>query len=201
MQIGANDGVMADPLCEYIKKYNWSGIMVEPVPHLYERLKKNHEARDNLTFRNVAISKDGSSMKFYSEREDKPTRQGSGLSSFSKDHILKFARPERARMLKTEFNKYFKEEEIKTITFDSLVEGVDYIDLLHIDVEGYDLEIIKSNDFNKIIPSVILYEYNNLGKNNGMDYLGDLGYTCEKINRCDVLATHEALQKLTNNNF
>lgn len=36
------------------------------------------------------------------------------------------------------------------------------IDLLHIDAEGYDLEILKTLDFTETLPKVILTEFKNL---------------------------------------
>src|SRR3989442_714337 len=39
LQIGACDGVMADPIHKWIKKYKWQGILVEPQKKEFERLK------------------------------------------------------------------------------------------------------------------------------------------------------------------
>jgi hypothetical protein len=86
---------------------------------------------------------------------------------------------------------HFKEEEIETITFDSLVEGVNHIDLLHIDTEGYDYEIIKSIDFDKHQPSLILFEHAHLKKVSEVHaYLSDMGYVCEQY-ELDTLAIHK----------
>jgi|SaaInlV_100m_DNA_2_1039680.scaffolds.fasta_scaffold19128_2 FkbM family methyltransferase len=194
VQIGSHDGIGGgnDPLYEYIEKYNWSGILVEPVPYLYKELKKNYEGCGNLVFKNVAISCEGGTMKFYSiEKHSNPKNPFwyNQLGSFNKDVVLSH------RQDIPEFDKYFKEEEIKTITFDSLVEGVNQIDLLHIDTEGYDLEIIKSIDFNKITPSMILYEHKHLeNPMEAVDYLKNLGYGCYSM-PTDTLAICESLRK------
>jgi FkbM family methyltransferase len=201
VQIGSNDGVRNDPLYKFICKYNWSGIMVEPVPHLYERLIKNHEGRDNLTFRNVAISSEGGSMKFYSATEN---CIHNGISSLSKQHILSHTGPKHQDLddIRCNFNKHFKEDELETITFGSLVDGVNHIDLLHIDAEGHDFEIIKSIDFDKIIPSVILYEHAKLysgprrrrrtceANKKVMQFLNECGYECYP-GKFDTLAIHK----------
>ena len=202
VQIGSNDGVRSDPLYKFICKYNWSGILVEPVPYLYERLIKNHESRDNLIFKNVAISKDGGSMKFYYIKENQNDQSdwkcGNGLGSFLKD-VVTFHRNKIF-----DFDKNFSEMDIQTITFDSLVEGVNNIDLLAIDAEGYDYEIIKSIDFDKHQPSLILFEHKHLYqesrfKRNLSDklrevykYLNDRGYVCIK-GKGETLAIHDNL--------
>ena len=194
VQIGSNDGVRDDPLYKFICKYNWSGIMVEPVPYLYERLIKNHEGRNNLIFRNVAISKDGGSMKFYYIKENQHDqtnwRCGNGLGSFIKDVVTSH------KNQVFDFDKNFSEIDIQTITFDSLVEGVNNIDLLAIDAEGYDYELIKSIDFDKHQPSLIFFEHKHLGKRKDVyTYLNDRGYECIKgkgPSKSDTLAIHNS---------
>jgi len=54
------------------------------------------------------------------------------------------------------------------------------IDLLHIDTEGFDYEIIKSIDFTKIKPKIILYEHNHLSnedKKECMEFLKSKKYS------------------------
>ena len=42
IQVGANDGLMCDPIRQFIVKHSWGGILVEPVPDYFELLKKNY---------------------------------------------------------------------------------------------------------------------------------------------------------------
>lgn len=56
IQIGCCDGVTGDPLHDLILKNQWSGILIEPVQYLFERLKANYQECNNLIFCNVAIS-------------------------------------------------------------------------------------------------------------------------------------------------
>lgn len=188
VQIGSHiGGTENDHLYKCIRKYDWSGILVEPVPHLYEKLKKNYEWASKLTFENVAISENEGLMKFYSIRKEKSFRKKlNQLSSFSKKHILKHPRVNRKN-----FDSIFREDYIKTITFSSLIEGVSNIDVLNIDTEGYDFEIIKSIDFHKISPSLILYESQHLkNPTEVVDYLNNHGYQCF-TNQVDTLAIHK----------
>lgn len=157
VQIGSNDGMMNDPLYEYIKKYNWSGIMVEPVPYLYDRLVENYKDRDNLIFKNVAVAETEDVMKFYYLKDDEYDKKNMsdgwhGLGSFKKDVIYKF----RGKL--KHFDTAITTMDVQTITFDSLVSENKNIDLLHIDTEGYDFEIIKSIDLQEYNISVILFE-------------------------------------------
>lgn len=41
-QIGANDGVLGDPLHDSVLRHKLTGLLVEPLPNLCERLKANY---------------------------------------------------------------------------------------------------------------------------------------------------------------
>jgi hypothetical protein len=42
VNIGANDGVLNDPCWPFIDRFGWSGVCVEPVPLIFERLAANY---------------------------------------------------------------------------------------------------------------------------------------------------------------
>ena len=47
-------------------------------------------------------------------------------------------------------------------TFDDVLSGVSYLDLLQIDVEGYDVELLMLFDFARIKPSIVRFEHRNV---------------------------------------
>src|ERR1035438_3422409 len=47
IEVGANDGEFDDPLREYIVKYPWKGVLIEPQPDVFERLKANYAKLHN----------------------------------------------------------------------------------------------------------------------------------------------------------
>jgi hypothetical protein len=58
VQIGSNDGSRGDPLYAAVRRHgHWRGILVEPVPFVFERLKNNYDNDPRLIFENVAILK------------------------------------------------------------------------------------------------------------------------------------------------
>jgi hypothetical protein len=70
---------------------------------------------------------------------------------------------------------------VQCVTFDTLLDRhkVDRIDLLQIDVEGYDYELLKMFDFERIQPKLICYEHLHLklsDKNACKKYLTENGY-------------------------
>ena len=192
IQVGANDGVMCDPLRSFILKHNWSGILVEPVPDYFELLKKNYEGRDNLTFEQVAVSSEPSdSLKIYylkrnAESEKELRDWEFGLSGFdmSKDD-------------KWKSSKFAGECDVPITTVSELVNkhDVSHIDMLQIDAEGHDFEVIKGVDFSKVCPKIINYEHRNLGRDKHpcKNFLRERGYYLYIQGRQDTFAVHESL--------
>ena len=56
VQIGANNGISADPIRPYVLKYHWRGVLVEPHPAAFARLVENYRAEPQLVFENAAIA-------------------------------------------------------------------------------------------------------------------------------------------------
>src|SRR5262245_62092092 len=56
IEVGAGDGKSFDPLYHFAVKNDWSGLLIEPHPELFARLRENYIACSNVTFENVAIS-------------------------------------------------------------------------------------------------------------------------------------------------
>lgn len=171
IQIGANDGLTNDKLRDSILKYQWEGILVEPVPYVFRRLLQNYKGVHGLIFENCAISETSGKMMFYSI--DEYDEQGRSvfedfddykidqLGSFDRKTLLKHSYMHR------DFEKLINEIEVPCLTFHDLVEKykVEKLELLLVDAEGYDHKIIHSINFDKISPRVIIFEHHHLNKN------------------------------------
>jgi hypothetical protein len=84
---------------------------------------------------------------------------------------------------------------VKCVSFDSLISrfNLEIIDLLIIDVEGYEYEIIKLIPFNRITIKNLIFEYHNLDKYSRIKIetiLIDNGFTLEKAKR-DIIAKNK----------
>ena len=193
VQVGSNDGLQGDPICGLINRYsNWRGMLIEPVPFIFERLKQNYNYSDRFIFENVAISNKSGSRKFYyvsrkakEELGDKLPYWHDQLGSFDKNHILKH--------IDGILEPYIVETEVETITLPELLDknNVDKIDLLHIDTEGYDYKVLSQVDFSKYRPSVILYEDKHLStqeKYLAKALLNSADYICIRFDALNTLA-------------
>ena len=169
IQIGANDGVMSDPINEYVFGYGWQGILIEPIDYYYKQLKKQYEGQAGLHFEKLAIGDGRRNIDIFRLNEDiinknLPDQKWlHGQCSFIRENIENEVRkklvpkyPEIANLL---INNIIVEK-IYCISFGELLSkyNIQYVDLLQIDTQGFDYHIIKSIDFNIIKPSMINYE-------------------------------------------
>ena len=158
--IGACHG---SDLVKDINKIRKPILLVEPLDYNFKLLKKNFENYDNVYFEQSFISNNTKSIFFYYVKEKSIKKLGkhwaSGIGSFSKEHILNH----KSKRFQIE------ESDIESIniisqTFDQLCKkyNVNTIDNLLIDVEGHEMSILKSMDFNKILIKEIKFEFKHL---------------------------------------
>lgn len=160
VQIGANDGKMADPIHNKVKQYNWDGVFVEPVTYLFERLKNNYkEVTSNLMFENSVITNFTGEVDFNQFPQEFENNSEFPYWATGMGSLLKHFKSPANTNLKS---KNFKIVTKKTpcLTFTDLLNkhNVKKIDLLQIDVEGYDGELLMGVDFSEIKPKYIRYE-------------------------------------------
>lgn len=158
VQVGSNDGLQGDPIHDLIvERPNWRGIFIEPIDFLYKRLRSNYGANERFIFENVAIGTEKGSKKFYYVSEkaselDLPYWHDQ-LGSFDRDHIT--------RALGEQMLPYIVEADIECLPLQDVLDrnGVDAIDLVHIDTEGFDYKVLSQIDLKRYKPSVILFEH------------------------------------------
>lgn len=161
IQIGSNDGLGGDPIYTLVHESPlWQGLFVEPVPYLFERLRRNYAGRDGLIFENVAIN-DGSMQPFYwidpaarTEMPDLP-EWFDQLGSFNEGHVRTV--PELGEVLL----RYRRVTNVRGWTFQQLLDRhrITSFDILHIDTEGYDWQVLCQVDFMRYQPQIVIYEH------------------------------------------
>jgi FkbM family methyltransferase len=145
LQIGAFDGVASDHLRRAITSGDCEGILVEPQPPVFERLKQNYAHVAGLTFLNVAIDRESGVRPFYTTRN-----RSSVLASFDKHNLTKHGISDDQIVAET-MRCMTVAEALASAQFDE-------IDLLQIDAEGYDWQIIQSIDFEQLRPAIVRFE-------------------------------------------
>jgi FkbM family methyltransferase len=181
VQVGSNDGLNGDPLHNLIKgNPRWKGVFIEPVRYTFDRLRSNYNGDDRFVFENIAISESVGEVDFFYVSEDAKAKLGQlpywydQLGSFDREHIVKH--------LEGRLEPFIVKERVKCETLNHVLSRnrVSKIDLLHIDVEGFDYNILAQVDFLRYRPDVILFEHRHLtsnNKRNAVRLLKSHGYT------------------------
>jgi FkbM family methyltransferase len=181
VEIGANDGEQHDFLRPLILTRRWRGVIVEPVPYVFERLERNYRDQPSVTLENVAVGATDGRQPFYHLAEvEHPESEGlprwyDGIGSFSRDAVLSHARhiPDiESRLVVTE---------VPCSTLQTLCErnGLERLDLLLIDAEGHEWEIVRSSDLQARKPRLLVYEHYHLTPDERSacrEHLRGLGY-------------------------
>jgi FkbM family methyltransferase len=185
IEIGSNDGEQHDHLRPFILSRSWRGIMVEPVPYVFQRLRRHYGGLDRVVLENVAIADRDGRRPFYHlaeaggrDRERLPSWYD-GIGSFSREGVLAHADqiPDiRKRLVRTE---------VPCLTFESLCRRhrAGRVDLLLVDAEGYDWEILRQIDFHARRPRLLIYEHYHLHASDQAqcrEHLERLGYETEE---------------------
>jgi FkbM family methyltransferase len=164
VQIGANDGEQHDFLRPYILRLPWHGVIVEPVPYVFERLARSYAGQDGIVLENVAIAAVDGPQPFHHlaeaadhAREGLP-RWYDGIGSLSRENVVAHAPhiPDIEQRIVT--------TDVSAVTFETLCDrnGLESLDLLLIDTEGYDWEIIRQVDLATRGPRLLVYEHYHL---------------------------------------
>lgn len=148
VQIGASDGVFGDPIHTYIERDQWSGLLVEPIPVVFELLQFNYRKNKKLKFENCAVGREESIADFYTTPKEKFWNH--------------YGSSQRSSLLP---QPGYEKIQVRLMPFEALAKkhGLTKIQLIHTDTEGYDFEILKQIDFNRYQTEVILFEHIHLG--------------------------------------
>jgi FkbM family methyltransferase len=162
VQVGSNDGKHNDPLMPFIARGRWRGILIEPVPYVFERLRRTYQHRDDLVLVNAAITNHDGTSDFFclAESYDRLPEWYDQLGSFTLHRNL----DSWVEQVVPDIRDRIISIKVPCATFETLCREyrVEKIDLVHIDAEGHDFEIIKGIDFDRHQPSIVLYEHKHL---------------------------------------
>ncbi|MFL5845929.1 MAG: FkbM family methyltransferase [Solirubrobacteraceae bacterium] len=161
VEIGANDGEQHDHLRPHILAGDWRGVMVEPVPYVFARLRENYEGVAGVALENAAVAAHDGRLPFFHLRDAADAERATlpswydGVGSFSRDAILSHA-PQIPGVADR-----IVELEVEAVTFATLLarHGIARPDLVVIDTEGHDWEIVRSIDLAEHGPRLLIYEH------------------------------------------
>jgi FkbM family methyltransferase len=160
----------------YFYKKGWRGINIDAMPGSMKSFNKVRPKDMNLE---VGISSKEGILEYYIYNEP-------ALNTFNGNLYKDLVDKGTYKLLGT------KKVEVKTLK--SLLDTHNInnkIDFISIDAEGYDFEVLRSNDWNKYRPTFILvecllFDLDNLQKDDIYKYMSDEGYSfiCKTVNTC-----------------
>jgi FkbM family methyltransferase len=152
VDVGAHDGIAINNTLYFEQNDGWTGINVEPLKEVYDRLTVNRPRCINI---NVAVD-EGDGEAAFSSNGGYPEML-SGLQ--------KYYDPRHKARLDYEVSKYNGSATIinvKTRSLESIFNehNVKHVHYMSIDTEGAEFAVIKSINFDKVFIDVIEFENN-----------------------------------------
>lgn len=190
VEVGALDGVHDDPLHDYISRYNWRGLLVEPQSYYFQKLRDVYSEYEELMFFNGAVGRDSGYRTLYTvdPKADDLPRWAGVYASFDQDTLLRGdpvsednVREEQVRV----------EPPMDLLKDNNLLD----VDIVQIDVEGFDAEVVRMIDFNTLNPNIIQFEHRHLSPSDHVEVVEILisnGYKVAASGRYDTVGYKRA---------
>lgn len=180
VDIGAYDGITINNSLYFEKNLGWSGICIEPIPEVFEKLSKTRKC---LCYNNC-ISNTNETVSFlvtHGTVENIEMLSGI-IDKYDPQHIGRINSELRQCEGFTEVLK------IQAIRLNDLLDeqGLYHIDFLSLDTEGGELQILKSIDYDRFDIDVITVE-NNYSSIEFRQFLRSKGYRFVTALGCDEI--------------
>jgi FkbM family methyltransferase len=161
IELGANNGLLQSNTAFLEKNRNWTGILIEPNIKNYEFCKLNRP--NSICYNYACVSDDFIDDFIDGDFNLLPNDQMSLMSSVN---------GKRLNILK---NKVIKVP-VSTLTNILDMQVIPKIDLLSLDVEGYEYSVLQGLNLNKYTPTYLLIEIYNVDFEKIVNYLKDNKY-------------------------
>lgn len=190
LQVGAHNGVTSDPFHRFVVEGGWwNVVLIEPQSQSCQVLREIYRDRENLKIYETAIGLEDGTLSLFKIREDTEgvPYWSTQLASTRRDVIASH------RNSIERLEEKIIEVKVPSRTLASIYQEVKFprLDLLAIDVEGFDHEVVKQIDGLPQLPQMIYFEHRHLSDCDYQHALGFLrarGYRCEIAEEGDTFA-------------
>ena len=171
IEVGAHDGIFQSNTLNLEESLGWKGILIEPSLNAYLECIKN---RPKSICINLALT----SFEQYKKKEFVFGDFNSSPMSSVAANRSGFSKFENLKNYLSGITKK-KLRPVSTAPLQLIIDkiGIDKVDFLSLDVEGFEYEVLKGVNFNKCRPKYILIEVREIQKKNIFDLMLSLNYT------------------------
>jgi FkbM family methyltransferase len=171
VQVGAFDGLANDPIHDFVVRFKWRGILLEPQKEAFAALSATYGDQPQLTLLNAAVAAESGLRPLYKIRGGRPDLPSWApqVASFRRDTVVKHGDviPDIESLVETEL--------VSCVRFDELpLPPSKTIDLLQIDAEGGDFEIIQLFQAAGLKAHIIAFEHKHLSHREHADCVSSL---------------------------
>lgn len=188
VQVGANDGNTADPVCRHIAEHRLPALLIEPQPPMFERLRETYREQPQVILEQALLADGSGERQLYMVRTDGPSLPPwcHQIASLDRDLVVGLLREHQATLsLPADVDSLVCSVAIPARSFDELFarHAITNVDVLVIDTMGFDFEILKLYPFHRTKPAIVSFEDTFLkpeDKVAAYRLLQDLGYGLAK---------------------
>jgi FkbM family methyltransferase len=151
IEAGANDGIKQSNTLYFEKYRDWQGLLIEPIPELAQKCEKN---RRNSIVENAALVPFGYPQQEIELRYCDLMSQVKGAMKSNTEELEHIRRGCEVQNVESRMIVS------PARTLGSIIEqyAIKHIDLLSLDVEGYELQALKGLDLDRHKPRFMLVE-------------------------------------------
>lgn len=151
VELGANDGFTQSNTYYFERFRGWRGVLIEPVPELYERAKRRRRRAKVFNAACVPFDYQGSTVHMTYCNLMSVVQGALHSSAQELEHIRVGSEIQQIRTY---------ELDVPARTLTSILDEalVRQIDLLSLDVEGFELDVLRGLDFDRYAPRFMIIE-------------------------------------------
>lgn len=159
LQVGAYDGISGDPIYPLIERHALRGVLAEPQKDAFARLRSNYAHFSGFQFVNAAISDhDGWATLFRIKPEARGPEWLHQIASLDRDVVMRHAK------MVPDLESFIETEQVRCLSFTTLFAetGIEQVDMLQVDAEGFDAIILQLFDIAARKPAIVRFEHKHL---------------------------------------